>query len=105
MKGLLSALLSNTRLQGKGVFLETEYMSLIYWGIRRNVIDIFHISLLMHYLIHSKHIRAAAHVQAGCVIHVQFVRSSPGRLEALHKSKSLGNRSALAQPYNLNMPV
>lgn len=30
MKGLLSALLSNARLQGKGVFLETEYMSLMY---------------------------------------------------------------------------
>lgn len=42
-------------------------MSLIYGGKRRNVIDIFHIfstefNVLMHYLIHSEHIKVVAHV-------------------------------------------
>lgn len=110
MKWLPSAFVCNIRMQGKGVFLETEYMSLSCWGKRRNGKDIFHISLwnfnvLMHYLIHSKQISVIAHVQAICAIHVQFVHSFPDVLEPLHKSWSVGNSSALAHPYDLYMPV
>jgi len=59
----------------------------------------------MYSLIHSKHIKVTAHVQAICVIHVQFVHSFPDVLETLRKSWSLGNRLALTHPYDLYMPV